>query len=94
LEDDPILNKSLLEAGKAVEEALKKLNDASKGVVPKNIEDQQAKAQSDIEDLAEKELRLAAEAIERCVAKLNAATEAARIRAEEKVNPFILQGMT
>jgi len=82
--EDASLNKSLGESGKAIEEALRTLNDAVKGVVPSHVEDQQSKAQSDIEDLAEKELRNAAEAIERCVARLNAATEAARLRAEQK----------
>jgi len=82
--EDPNLNKLLLGAGKSVAEALMKLTDASKGVVPKKVEEFQNKAASDLEDLAEKELKGAADVIDKCVAKLAAATEAARRRAAEK----------
>lgn len=83
--EDVNINNSLMKSGKAVAEALVSLTEASKGVVPKKIEDFQEKSSSDIEDLAERELKNAATAIEKCVAKLNAATEAARKRAQEKV---------
>eukprot|EP01118_Nematostelium_gracile_P005184 TRINITY_DN1628_c0_g1_i11.p1 TRINITY_DN1628_c0_g1~~TRINITY_DN1628_c0_g1_i11.p1 ORF type:complete len:1470 (+),score=507.85 TRINITY_DN1628_c0_g1_i11:150-4559(+) len=81
--EDSGLNRSMENSNKNLEESLRKLGEAAKGVVPKNVEEQQAKAQSNIEDLAEKELRSAAEAIERCVARLNAASEAAKLRAQE-----------
>jgi talin len=82
--EDPNLNKLLLSAGKAVAEALKALTEASKGIMTSTMEKVMNKASSDIEDLAEKELKGAADVIERCVAKLNAATEAAKQRAAEK----------
>jgi len=82
--EDPNLNNLLMDATRAVAEALKKLTEASKGVIPKRVEDFQEKAQSDIETLAEQELKGAASVIEKCVAKLNAASEAARQRAVEK----------
>eukprot|EP01119_Soliformovum_irregulare_P005210 TRINITY_DN1675_c0_g1_i1.p1 TRINITY_DN1675_c0_g1~~TRINITY_DN1675_c0_g1_i1.p1 ORF type:complete len:1447 (-),score=577.25 TRINITY_DN1675_c0_g1_i1:61-4401(-) len=82
--DDPNLNKLLLGAGKSVAEALMRLTEASKGVVPKKVEEFQNKAASDLEDLAEKELKGAADVIDKCAAKLQQALEAARRRAAEK----------
>jgi len=82
--EDPNLNKLLQGASKAVAEALQKLTEASKAIVPSQITDFVNKSSADIEDLATKELKGAADAIERCVAKLNQATEAAKQRAAEK----------
>jgi len=82
--EDPNLNKLLASATENVIAALARLNEASQGVIPKFIENQQSRAQNDIEDLAEKELLEAANVIENCVAKLNGAIEAARARASER----------
>jgi len=82
--EDPNLNNLLMDATKAVAEALKRLTEASKGVIPKKVEEFQEKASADMESLAEQELKGAANVIEKCVAKLNAAAEAARLRATEK----------
>jgi len=82
--EDANLGKLLLDAGKGVADSLVKLTEASKGVVPKKVEEFQQKASNEIESLAEQELKGAADVIERCVAKLNAATQAARQRAAEK----------
>jgi len=82
--EDANLNNLMLTSGKQVAEALVRLTDASKGIVPRNVEEFQAKSSNEIEDLAEKELQGAAAVIEKCVAKLNAAAEAARQRASEK----------
>jgi len=82
--EDANLNKLLMASTKAVADALMRLTEASKGVVPKKLEEFQTKASNDIEDLAEKELNGAASVIEKCVQKLNAATEAAKLRASQK----------
>jgi len=82
--DDPNLGKLLLDSGKEVVSALVKLTEASKGVVPKRIDDHLKKSTQDIEDLAEKELQGAALAIENCVQKLLKATEEARDRMQSK----------
>lgn len=82
--DDPALGNLLLGAGKEVVNSLVKLTEASKGIVPKRIQDHQQKSSQDIEDLAEKELAGAAAAIENCVQKLLRATQEARERMQAK----------
>ncbi len=64
----------LVNSGKQVGEALIVLTEASRGVVPKKVEEFQEKSANDIEDLAEKELLGAAAVIEKCVLKLQLAT--------------------
>jgi len=82
--DDQNLQKLLLDAGKDVVASLVKLTEASKGIVPKKIEDHMAKSSQDIEDLAEKELRGCSSAIEACVAKIQKAREDAHNRMQAK----------
>jgi len=82
--EDSNLQKLLMDAGKEVVQSLVKLTEASKGIVPKKVEDHINKSSQDIEDLAEKELRGAAAAIEGCVAKIQKAKEEARNRMQAK----------
>lgn len=80
---DMNLSSLLADAGKGVAAALSKLVQASKGVVPKDIEDFQQKAGQDMEDLAQKELEACAKVINRAVAKMKEAQEAAAARAQQ-----------
>ena len=61
-----------------VANALAKLAQAANGIMTSQVEDFQRKAGEDIEELASKELQGAANVIDKCVAKLNAAMEVAR----------------
>jgi len=82
--DDVNLAELLLDAAKSVAEALSKLRDASAGITPARMESFFKLSAENIEDLAEKELQGAADVIEKCVAKLQAATQAARERMTAK----------
>jgi hypothetical protein len=82
--EDPNMNALLTDAGKLVADALAKLGMAANGIMPSQVEDFQRKAGEDIEELASKELQGAADVIDKCVAKLNAAMEAARERMTAK----------
>jgi len=82
--DDQNLQKLLLDAGKDVVQSLVKLTEASKGIVPKKIEDHLNKSSQDIEDLAEKELRGCSSAIEACVARIQQARADAKNRMQAK----------
>lgn len=92
--EDPNLSKMLLESGKSVVQSLVKLTDASKGVVPKKVEEFQKKSAADIEDLAERELVGAANAIDNCVSRLQQAMEAARERMQTRGIDIDEQNMT
>jgi len=78
--DDQNLNELLNDASKSVAAALEKLRDASAGITPAQLESFYKTSADGIEDLAEKELQGAADLIDKCVAKLQAATAAARER--------------
>jgi hypothetical protein len=63
---------------------LAKLLQTANGVKPTQVDKFQTQSSQDIEDLAEKELKGAAEAIERCVARIQAAAVSARERMATK----------
>jgi len=63
---------------------LNKLRDASAGIKPAELEAFQKSSSDNIEDLAEKELQGAADAIDKCVAKIQASMQAARERMAAK----------
>jgi len=78
--NDANLNQLLADAGKGVAAALSKLVQASKGVVPKDIEDFHTKTGQDFEDLAQKELEGCAKVITAAVARMRKAQEEAEAR--------------
>lgn len=85
--NDVNLTQLLQDAGKGVASALAQLVQASKGVVPKEIEDFHSKSGKDIEDLAEKELQGCADVINKAVARMKKAQEeAAKLRNNPNVD--------
>jgi len=92
--DDQNLGDLLTDAAKAVAEALSKLKDASSGITPAQMESFYKTSADNIEDLAEKELQEAADVIEKCVARIQAATQAARERMSAAQIDLDEQGIT
>jgi len=85
--NDANLLQLLQDAGKGVATALAALVNASKGVVPKEIEDFHSRSGKDIEDLAEKELQGCADVINKAVARMKKAQEeAAKLRQGQGVD--------